>query len=290
MSKEIVSFPAPFIPFSLNCRGRLFAVDKPVVMGILNVSPDSFFDGGKFTEESSILEKAAELIAEGAQIIDIGAVSSKPGAHFITEDEEWKRLAPALELVVRHYPGTLISVDTWRAAIARKAIERGAHIINDISGGQFDVEMYSTVARLGVPYILMHIQGSPENMQHNPNYADVVSEVFHYFSARIDQCRQAGIKDLIIDPGFGFGKTLEHNYRLLSHLSTFQTLGCPLLAGVSRKSMINKVLGITAAESLNGTTVLNTLALMHGAALLRVHDARQAREAIQLIQQYRQAM
>ncbi|MBL7923000.1 MAG: dihydropteroate synthase [Bacteroidia bacterium] len=270
----------------LNCRGRLLDLSKPVVMGILNISPDSFYDGGKFTEESGILKKAEELITGGAQIIDIGAASYRPGAEMIPESLEMERLIPALKLISGKFPDIFISVDTWRSSLVRAAYEHGAHIINDISGGLLDPQMASTVAETGLPYILMHMQGVPATMQKDPVYEDVVPEVLSFLQERVAFMRNLGIHDIIIDPGFGFGKTTGHNFTLLANLNVFQVLGCPILAGLSRKSMINKVLHIKPENALNGTSILNTLALLGGANILRVHDAKEATECIRLVEQY----
>lgn len=273
--------------YSLNCRGNLLPLHPPVVMGILNVSPDSFYDGGKFIEENSILEKASELVSNGAQIIDIGGASSRPGATILPFEEERQRLIPAIKLVSSHFPSVFISADTWRAKLAEEAIQQGAHIINDISGGELDKEMFNTVARLKVPYILMHMKGVPENMQNAPVYSDVIEELLLYFQKKIYSLRLAGVKDIIVDPGFGFGKSVADNYRILAHIELLHQLDCPVLAGFSRKSMINKVLGTSPANALNGTSVLNTLALMKGVQLLRVHDAKEAMECIKIAEAFR---
>lgn len=254
----------------------------PLVMGIVNVSPDSFFDGNPFQSADSILAQVAQMVADGAQIIDVGAVSTRPGALPVSQAEEAARLLPALELICKAYPDLIVSVDTTNAATAQQAIAAGAAIVNDISGGLADPAMFATVAVLGVPYILMHMQGSPQTMQQNPDYTDVVAEVLYFFTERINALKLAGVTDIIIDPGFGFGKTVEHNYQLLAALAEFRMLGYPVLAGVSRKSMINKVLGTKPETALNGTTVVNTMALMNGASILRVHDVKEAVEAVKL--------
>ena len=286
MSQQINSYFQHFRPgYSINCGGKLLDLHRPIVMGILNVTPDSFYDGGKFTEESSILEKVRELVAGGAQIIDIGAASSRPGAQFIDENTERQRLIPTIRLISMHFPDLLISVDTWRSTIGREAIANGAHIINDISGGELDPEMFKTVGELGIPYILMHMQGTPDQMQVAPDYENVLTEVIQSIQSKVSQLRQNGVKDIIIDPGFGFGKSLEHNYTLLNHLDQFHLLECPILVGFSRKSMINKVLKTNAETALNGTTILNTIGLMKGAHILRVHDAREAYECTLILQQ-----
>lgn len=254
----------------------------PLVMGIVNVSPDSFFDGNPFQSADSILAQVAQMVADGAQIIDVGAVSTRPGALPVSQAEEAARLLPALELICKAYPDLIVSVDTTNAATAQQAIAAGAAIVNDISGGLADPTMFTTVAALDVPYILMHMQGTPQTMQQNPEYTDVVAEVLYFFTERINALKLAGVTDIIIDPGFGFGKTVEHNYQLLAALAEFRMLGYPVLAGVSRKSMINKVLGTKPETALNGTTVVNTMALMNGASILRVHDVKEAVEAVKL--------
>jgi len=272
--------------YTVNCKGRLLDLAEPKVMGILNITPDSFFDGGKFTEEKSIARQVKKMLDEGAAIIDIGAVSTRPGAKEVSEKEELKRLMPVLENLVKKFPGVIFSVDTYRSGVARKAVESGAAIINDISGGNFDKKMFETVGELKVPYILMHIRGTPTTMQQNPVYKNVVKELIIYFSEKIVQLKDHRVNDIIIDPGFGFGKTLEHNFEILRKLSLFKMLDCPLLAGMSRKSMINKVLKTSPENALNGTTVLNTIALMNGANILRVHDVKPAKEAIELFKFY----
>ncbi|MCB0401781.1 MAG: dihydropteroate synthase [Flavobacteriales bacterium] len=251
-------------------------------MGILNVTPDSFFDGGSYQDKPSILRQAAKMIEEGARIIDVGAYSTRPHAEDISEDEELKRLIPAIKLLRNHFKEILISADTFRSRVAEACIRAGADIINDVSGGR-DPEMFGTVAEHQVPYILMHMQGTPQTMQDNPIYSNVVAEIKSFFKEKLDALYTAGAEEVILDPGFGFGKTVAHNYELLNNLQEFADLGCPVLAGISRKSMINKVLNISAQDALNGTTVLNTVALLNGAKILRVHDVREAKETIQLI-------
>lgn len=266
----------------LNCRGRILNIAQPLAIGILNVTPDSFFDGGKFNDENNIFLQAGKMVAEGASVIDIGAVSSRPGAIEISEAEEWQRLEPALKLLTKKFPQLIISVDTCRSSIANKAISAGASIINDISGGIYDPHMFEVLGKLNVPYIMMHMQGTPQTMQAHPSYENVTIDLISFFTKQIQEARACGIKDIIIDPGFGFGKTTSHNFQLLKELSYFKVLNCPLLVGLSRKSMINQTLGIKAAQALNGTTVLNTIALMNGADFLRVHDVKEAIEAIKL--------
>ncbi len=274
------------IPYTINIGGRLMDLSEPQVMGILNVTPDSFYAGSRKQTESEIRERTREIRAEGASIIDIGAQSTRPGARDIGALEETERLRRALDIVREEWPEAVISVDTYRANVGRECVERyGAAIINDISGGQMDPEMFATVAGLGVPYVLTHTQGTPEDMQKNPHYDNVTAEVMRYFAERVLRLRQLGQKDIILDPGFGFGKTLEHNYELMRHLETLKTLGLPLLVGISRKSMIYRLLGSTPAEALNGTTVLNTIALAKGANILRVHDVRACVEAVKIVKE-----
>lgn len=262
--------------------GRTLDLSGPVVMGILNVTPDSFFDGGKYERPEDALSQAEKMMRQGATIIDLGAVSTRPGAVAPSEAEEWERLEPVLKLLREKLPNAILSVDTWRAAIAEKAVKTGAHIINDISGGTMDAAMFATIGKFGVPYILMHIQGTPETMQQDPHYDDVVKEVKLFFEERLTQLKNAGASQIILDPGFGFGKTVEHNYQLLSSLDVFVKMGHPVLAGLSRKSMTTKLLGIGKTEALNATTALNTIALQKGAKILRVHDVREAVECIRI--------
>jgi dihydropteroate synthase len=268
--------------FSLNCGGKLLTLDKPIAMGILNVTPDSFYDGGKYLSEKAILEQAEKLLIEGASIIDIGGASSKPSAVEISEKEEMERVLPVIKFILRKFPSTIISIDTFRSNIAKNAIHLGASIVNDISGGNFDKEMFKTIAHLKVPYIMMHIQGTPQTMQINPTYKNVLLDVVKEFSSKLNTLQSLGVNDVIIDPGFGFGKTIEQNYEMLNQLEFFNSLNHPILVGFSRKSMINKVLNINSKEALNGTTVLNTISLIKGAKILRVHDVKEAIEAIKL--------
>lgn len=264
---------------TLNLRGRLYPLNQPQIMGILNVTPDSFYAESRTQTEEAITHRVEQMVTEGADMIDIGAYSSRPGANDVSAEEESNRLRMGLGIVRRLYPEIPISVDTFRADVARMAVEEfGADIINDISGGMMDKNMFRTIARLGVPYILMHMQGTPDTMQTAPHYEDVRREVLLYLAERIDCLNQLGAKDIIIDPGFGFGKTLEHNYELMNHLEDFQELERPLLVGISRKTMIYKLIGGTPQTALNGTTVLNTIALSKGAHILRVHDVSQAVE------------
>ena len=270
---------------SLNVNGRLLDLSTPQVMGILNVTPDSFYAGSRSRTEAEIAARACQILDEGASIIDIGAYSSRPNAEHISPEEEMQRLRTGLEILNRNHPDAIISVDTFRAEVARQCVEEyGAAIINDISAGEMDEQMFPTVARLTVPYIMMHMQGTPQNMQKEPHYENLLKEVFMYFARKVRQLRDLGMKDIILDPGFGFGKTLEHNYELMAHLEEFGIFELPLLVGVSRKSMIYRLFGATPQEALNGTTVLDTVALMKGADILRVHDVREAVEAVRLIE------
>ncbi|MBK6935694.1 MAG: dihydropteroate synthase [Chitinophagaceae bacterium] len=269
--------------FTLNCKGRLLVVDKPVVMGIINCTPDSFFAGSRRTATNSILYQAEKMIKEGAAIIDIGGQSSRPGSAMIGPDEELKRIIPAIAEINRQFPEVYISVDSFYALVAREAVAAGACIVNDISAGQIDSEMITTVAELSVPYVLMHMKGTPLTMQQNPEYDDVAREVLDFFIDKSAEFKRKGINDIIIDPGFGFGKTIEHNFEILRKLEIFQMLNTPLLLGVSRKSIIYKTLDTTPENALNGTTVLNTAGLLKGASILRVHDVKEAAEAIKLV-------
>lgn len=269
---------------TLNLRGKLYSLREPKIMGILNVTPDSFYAESRTPDEERIAARVQQLMDDGADMIDIGGYSSRPGADDVSPEEEMNRLRRGLRVVRKLYPDVPVSVDTFRADVARMCVEEeGADIINDISGGMMDRQMFRTVARLGVPYILMHMQGTPDTMQQAPHYDNLRREVMLYFAERIDRLCQMGAKDIIVDPGFGFGKTLEHNYELFHHLDDFNLFNLPLLVGISRKSMIYKLLGGTPQTSLNGTTVLNTIALMKGAHILRVHDVKEAVEAKRIV-------
>lgn len=269
---------------TLNLRGKLYSLREPKIMGILNVTPDSFYAESRTPDEEHIAARVQQLMDDGADMIDIGGYSSRPGADDVSPEEEMNRLRRGLRVVRRLYPEVPVSVDTFRADVARMCVEEeGADIINDISGGMMDRQMFRTVARLGAPYILMHMQGTPDTMQQAPHYDNLRREVMLYFAERIDRLCQMGAKDIIVDPGFGFGKTLEHNYELFHHLDDFNLFNLPLLVGISRKSMIYKLLGGTPQTSLNGTTVLNTIALMKGAHILRVHDVKEAVEAKRIV-------
>lgn len=267
---------------SMNCKGKLLTFSRPLVMGILNITPDSFFDGGKNNSLEQAVNQTQKMLDEGADIIDIGAYSSRPNADFVSEETETERLIPIIEMLCKEFPDVVISVDTFRAGVADQAIDAGAAIINDISGGNLDKNMFQTVARKQVPYILMHMRGTPKNMQQLTDYDDLVGDMMYYFSEKLNQAYEAGIKDVIIDPGFGFSKTLEQNYELLSKLYLFQHLDAPILVGVSRKSMIYNLLSTSPQEALNGTTIINTMALMNGANILRVHDVKAATECVKL--------
>lgn len=269
---------------TINCKGNLIDLSKPKVMGILNITPNSFFDGGKYADNEAVLRQVEKMLAEGADFIDIGAYSSKPNAAFVSEEEELSRILPVISMVLSHFPDALISVDTFRSGVAKAGIENGAAIINDISAGNLDENMFKTVAALQVPYIMMHMRGNPQTMQTLTSYDDIVKELLSYFSEKVGQARGLGIHDLIIDPGFGFAKTLAQNYEVLGKLDLFTMTGLPVLAGVSRKSMVYKPLDSSASEALNGTTVLNTLALSKGAKILRVHDVKEAVECVKLFQ------
>jgi len=270
-------------PMSINCKGQLLNLSRPVVMGILNVTPDSFYDGGKYAEIATILQQAEKMLREGAALLDIGGASSRPGAVEVSEAEEMQRMVPGVEAILKEFPNALISVDTWRSSVARAAVDAGACIVNDISASSLDPKMFETVANLEVPYILMHMQGSPKTMQQNPHYEEVVTDVLDFFIQKTAVLRGLGVKDIVLDPGFGFGKTVEHNYALLKNLHVFQNvLGLPVLAGISRKSMICKPLGIKPAAALNGTTALHMVALQQGANILRAHDVREAVEVVKL--------
>lgn len=274
------------IPYTINVNGTLMDLAQPRVMGIVNVTPDSFYAGSRTQTETDIARRVEQIVAEGADILDIGGYSSRPGAADVSAAEESERLRLGLAVIRRLCPDAVVSVDTFRADVARMCVEEyGAAIINDISGGEMDAAMFPTVARLGVPYILMHMQGTPQTMQDAPRYDDLLHDVFLYFARKVQQLRDLGAKDIILDPGFGFGKTVEDNYTLLAHLDELGSIfKLPVLVGLSRKSMICRVLDVTPAEALNGTTVLNTLCLTKGAAILRVHDVRPAVEAVRLVQ------
>lgn len=272
-----------FSPFTLNCRGRLISLETPAVMGILNVTPDSFHTGNRFGNEAALLERAEKMLSEGADFLDIGGYSTRPGAADISPEEEIRRVAPIITALARRFPEAVISVDTFRASVARQAVDTGAAIVNDVSGGLLDETMYETVAALQVPYILMHMRGTPQTMAGLNQYRDLVPDILDELHPKIARLRELGVKDLVIDPGFGFAKNADQNYQLLRQADAFHVFGIPLLIGISRKSMIWKKLGIPPEEALNGTTVLNTIALQKGAHILRVHDVREARETIRIL-------
>jgi len=268
----------------INCKGQLIDLSIPKVMGILNVTPNSFFDGGKYKNEAEIISQADKMLSEGATFIDIGAYSSKPSAEFVSEQEEIDRIVPAIELILKHFPNALLSIDTFRAEVAKASIESGATIINDIAAGELDDKMFEVITKYNVPYIMMHMRGNPQTMQSLTHYDDIVKEMLFYFSEKVNKARSLGINDLILDPGFGFAKTTDQNYEVLQKMELFNLLELPVLAGISRKSMIYKTLGITPQEALNGTTFLNTIALTKGAKILRVHDVKEAMECVTLFE------
>lgn len=267
---------------TINCKGNLIDLSTPKVMGILNITPNSFYDGGKFQEDTIILNQVEKLLNEGATFIDIGAYSSKPNAEFVSEEEELQRILPVLQQIIKQFPEAIISIDTFRAEVAKQSVLNGAALINDISAGYLDEKMLPTIAELQVPYIMMHMKGNPQTMQSLTHYDDIVKEMIYYFSERIFEARKLGINDLIVDPGFGFAKTLEQNYEVMQKLDIFKQLELPVLVGISRKSMIYKLLETSAQEALNGTTFLNAIALEKGANILRVHDVKEAVECVKL--------
>ena len=268
----------------INIRGRLLSFDTPRIMGVINITPDSFYKGSRYSDEGSILAAAGKMVGEGADFIDIGGYSSRPGAEAVPEEVEKNRVLPAIKLVSSAFPETVISVDTFRAGVAREAVEKcGAHIINDISGGEADRDMFPLIKELNVPYIMMHMQGTPSTMQKNPHYDDIIADILQWFGKKIVELHASGVKDIILDPGFGFGKTIANNFELLRRLKEFSITGLPVMAGLSRKSMIWKSLNITPSDSINGTSVLNTIALLNGADILRVHDVREAKQAVELV-------
>ena len=269
--------------FTLNCKGRLLVIDEPVVMGIINVTPDSFYAGSRGTGIKEILQRAEQMLKEGAAILDIGGQSTRPGSERVSAEEELKRIIGPVENIRKEFPDCFISVDTFYGRVAKETVEAGASLINDVSAGTLDPGLLPEVAGLNVPYVLMHMKGEPGNMQQNPVYENVTREVLDFLIKKKAELNKAGIQDVIVDPGFGFGKSARHNFELIRQLNVFTMLEAPLLVGISRKSTIYKTLGITADEALNGTTVLNTIGLMNGANILRVHDVKEAREAVQLV-------
>lgn len=275
--------------FTLNCKGKLIIIDKPLVMGVVNVNNDSFYKGSRFQNLDAISNKVDRMIEEGADIIDIGGQSTRPGSERISADEELKRVMPVFEMLSKKHNKALLSIDTYDSAIAKETVFAGASIVNDISAGEMDRKMLETVATLRVPFIAMHMKGVPETMHQSIQHENIVTDVLDFFINKISQCRDAGIADIIIDPGFGFGKTIAHNFQILKSLEIFKMLGKPVMAGISRKSTIYKTLDISADDALNGTTVMNTIALLNGANILRVHDVKEAREAVTLLQAYGKA-
>lgn len=271
---------------TINCKGKLLDLSSPKVMGILNLTPDSFFDGGKHQNQDNILKTVEQMLEDGLDILDIGGQSTKPGSEFISADEELQRVEPILEIVIKNFPDLIISIDTFYSKVAQHAVEMGAAIINDISAGKIDEDLFKTVAKLKVPYILMHMQGMPKDMQAEPHYDNIIQEVNLFFAEKIQALKQLHINDIILDPGYGFGKTLEHNFQLLRNQELLGFNDYPILAGVSRKSMICKTLGVNPKYALNGTTAVNMLVLQHGAKILRVHDVREAKECIKIFDSY----
>ncbi|WP_243860527.1 dihydropteroate synthase [Flavobacterium poyangense] len=266
----------------MNCKGQLIDLSIPRVMGVMNVTPNSFFDGGKYKSEEEIISRASNILSEGADFIDLGGYSSKPNAEFVSEQEEIDRVIPAIELILKHFPDALLSIDTFRAEVARASIESGVAIVNDIAAGELDDKMFDVIAKYNVPYIMMHMRGNPQTMHTLTDYDDIIKDMLFYFSEKVQKARSLGINDLILDPGFGFAKTTEQNFEVMEKMDLFNILELPILAGISRKSMIYKTLNMTAQEALNGTTVLNTISLMKGAKILRVHDVKEAVECVTL--------
>ena len=272
--------------FSLNCNGKLIFIEKPLVMGILNITDDSFYAGSRIQNLNAVKDLARQMLQEDADILDIGAQSTRPGSNRISAEDELKKLLPVIEIIKQSFPESILSIDTYHAKVAKQCIAAGAAMINDISGGEMDHDMIKTVAMLQVPYICMHMKGVPETMQQQANYENVTREILDFFIAKIEECKREGIKDIIIDPGFGFGKNISQNFILLKNIELFKMLDRPIMAGLSRKSTIYKTLKISPAESMNGTTVLNTIALLNGVSILRVHDVKEAREAVALVNAY----
>jgi dihydropteroate synthase len=272
--------------FTLNCKGRLLVVDKPIVMGIINTTPDSFYEGSRFMGTDTVVQQAGQMLKAGAAILDIGGQSTRPGSEKIDAGEELQRVMEPLRAIHQHFPDAIISIDTYYSNVAIAAIAAGASIVNDISAGSMDENMIPAVASMQVPYVLMHSRGTPQTMQQHIEYEKVTAEILDFFIRQVDALRKYGIYDIIVDPGFGFGKTIAHNFELLRNLSVFKMLDCPVMLGLSRKSTVYKTLGVTAEDALNGTTVLNTIGLLNGAAILRVHDVKEALEAVTLCQAY----
>ena len=268
---------------NITCNGKIIELNTPKIMGILNITPDSFFDGGKYNSDKAIIKQTKKMLKQGATFIDIGAYSSRPNAKHITENEELSRILPIVKLLVKEFPNILISIDTFRSKVAKKCIEAGACMINDISGGTLDKKMFKTIAKYQVPYVLMHLKGTPQNMQNNPEYDDIINEITNYFIDKTNQLKALKVKDVILDVGFGFGKTLEHNYTILNHLNRFSKLEYPILAGISRKSMLYKVLNSKPSKMKNATSIANTIALLNGASILRVHDVKEVMECVKIV-------
>jgi len=270
--------------FSLKYNSGVLDLSIPKIMGILNLTPDSFYDGGRYKTDIDFLNQIEKMINEGVDIIDIGAISTRPGSIEVNQEEELRRLIDPIEIISKKFPKSILSIDTYRSKVAQRSIEAGASMINDISGGTYDPEMFKTIAALMVPYIMMHVKGTPQSMQMNPQYDNVAEEIFNFFHSQLNKLAELDVIDnIVLDPGFGFGKTLLHNFQLLNQLEKFKKLNCPLLVGLSRKSMINKILDTKPEDALNGTSVLNTVALMKGVNILRVHDVKEAAEAIKLV-------
>lgn len=267
---------------TINCKGQIIDLSTPKIMGILNITPNSFYDGGKYSLENNAISQVEKMLIEGATFVDIGAYSSKPNAEFVSEEEELNRIIPVVKAILKEFPETLLSVDTFRSSIAQECIDNGAALINDISAGNLDEKMMEVIAKYNMPYIMMHLRGTPQTMQSQTNYEHLIKEMITYFSDKINKARSLGINDLIIDPGFGFAKTTNQNYEILTNLELFKILELPILTGVSRKSMIYKTLDISPDEALNGTTILNTIAITKGATILRVHDVKEAMECVKL--------
>lgn len=286
MAGQITAIPTKT---TINCGGEIIDLNFPRIMGIINATPDSFYDGGKLKDDKSVLQLAEKHLVEGASFLDIGAVSTRPNAEFVSADEEQNRLIPIVELLKKNFPNALISVDTYRAEIAKQAISAGAHMINDISGGTMDDAMFATIGKLNVPYVLMHMRGTPRTMQQETDYENVTTDVFKALQEKVQHLNSLKVKDIILDLGFGFAKTVEQNYQLLREMKRFESLQCPMLVGVSRKSMINRVLGTTPETALNGTSALHMLALQNGASILRVHDVKEAAECIKIHSFYQSA-
>jgi dihydropteroate synthase len=269
--------------FTLNCNGKLLVIDKPLVMGIINATPDSFYEGSRFSGTDKIVTRAEQMIVEGADILDIGGQSTRPGSVAVSEEEELKRVIPGIEAIHRNFPDAIISIDSYYAEVVRESVQAGASMVNDISSGNADKRMMTTVAQLKTPYIAMHMKGTPATMQQHASYENVMRDVLDFFIQKKAECNEAGIYDVVIDPGFGFAKKIDQNFELLKHLSALKIIEAPILVGLSRKSSIYKTLDITANEALNGTTVLNTIAILNGADILRVHDVKEAKETLKLL-------